>query len=318
MAASAVSSAGGGSAAIAGASTSGGGGRSSAATAAGALSGRISGSATSGGAGRCNSGTTSVAVPRPVRPVWRPPRPRRQRHDFDGDFDELRRVDRRPDRRRQQQTGDERHMGERRHDGSRDTLGDAARRRARPALAVDQRRRIGLRRRPALRRRPRRLGGFQSCAQRQPAGVFQHYRPKAAPSEALKRRADIGLRPLERVSGRSQADSDRQEHLSSSLFMSQRRGRTPLSDRAEERASSSSGHRGAHAITIPKVRSHVAEHRRDQLGDRRVDGHGALERGVGRACVHHVEDAVDRLVAAGAEDRGAEDLVASRRRRRPS
>ena len=38
--------------------------------------------------------------------------------------------------------------------------------------------------------------------------------------------------------------------------------------------------------------------------------------GVGRARVHHVEDAVDRLVAAGAEDRGAEDRVASRHRRR--
>ena len=45
-------------------------------------------------------------------------------HHFDGDFDELGRFDRRPDRRRQQQTGDERHMGEHRHDRGCDTLGE--------------------------------------------------------------------------------------------------------------------------------------------------------------------------------------------------
>src|SRR5688572_5700477 len=40
-----------------------------------------------------------------------------------------------------------------------------------------------------------------------------------------------------------------------------------------------------------------------------MDGYGALERSVGCAGIHHVEHAVDRLVAAGSQDRGAEDLV---------
>ena len=65
-------------------------------------------------------------------------------------------------------------------------------------------------------------------------------------------------------------------------------------------------------------RLQLAEQRRNQLRDGRVDRHGPLQRRIGHAGVHHVEDAVDRLVAAGAEDRGAEDLAASRRRRRSS
>ena len=38
-----------------------------------------------------------------------------------------------------------------------------------------------------------------------------------------------------------------------------------------------------------------------------MDRHGVLERGVGCARVHHIEEAVDRLVAAGPQDRGAQD-----------
>ena len=40
-----------------------------------------------------------------------------------------------------------------------------------------------------------------------------------------------------------------------------------------------------------------------------MDRHRALQHGVGHARIHHVEDAVDRLVAAGAEDGRAEDLA---------
>ncbi len=61
-----------------------------------------------------------------------------------------------------------------------------------------------------------------------------------------------------------------------------------------------------------------SQHRRHQFADRRVDVHGARQRGVGRLGRHHVEDGVDDLVAADTEDRRAENLVRSRRRRRPS
>src|SRR5690349_9373053 len=45
----------------------------------------------------------------------------------------------------------------------------------------------------------------------------------------------------------------------------------------------------------------IAEDRRDQFRDGRVDRHRPLQGRVIRAGVHHVEDAVNRLVAAGPE-----------------
>src|SRR5437016_3811234 len=55
-------------------------------------------------------------------------------------------------------------------------------------------------------------------------------------------------------------------------------------------------------------RLQFAEHRRDELGDRRMDRHGTLQHRIRRAGIHHVDDAVDRLVTASPEDRGSEDL----------
>ena len=65
-------------------------------------------------------------------------------------------------------------------------------------------------------------------------------------------------------------------------------------------------------------RLHLAQHRRDQLGDRGVDGHGAHVRVDRGARVHHVDDAVDGLVAAHAQDGRAQDLTRLARRRPPS
>src|SRR3546814_18889437 len=53
---------------------------------------------------------------------------------------------------------------------------------------------------------------------------------------------------------------------------------------------------------------HVEDDGRPEFGDRRMDGHGpaqGIDRGAG---IHHVEDAVDRFVAARSEDGGAEAL----------
>src|SRR5947207_14490416 len=55
-------------------------------------------------------------------------------------------------------------------------------------------------------------------------------------------------------------------------------------------------------------RLQFAEHRRDELGDRRMDRHRTLQHRIRRAGIHHVDDAVDRLVTASPENRGAEDL----------
>src|SRR3712207_5248959 len=54
-------------------------------------------------------------------------------------------------------------------------------------------------------------------------------------------------------------------------------------------------------------RAHLCEHRRDEFGDGRVDVHRALKDFVRDAGVHDVEDAVDGLVAACAEDGGPEN-----------
>ena len=59
-------------------------------------------------------------------------------------------------------------------------------------------------------------------------------------------------------------------------------------------------------------RRQLAEDRRHELGNRRMDRHHA---GVSRsrdACRHRLDHPVDRLVAADAEDRGAEDRVGCR------
>jgi len=51
---------------------------------------------------------------------------------------------------------------------------------------------------------------------------------------------------------------------------------------------------------LRSYRLHFAQHGRDQLGDRGVNGHGAHVRVDRGARVHHVDHAVDRLVAAHA------------------
>ena len=51
----------------------------------------------------------------------------------------------------------------------------------------------------------------------------------------------------------------------------------------------------------------LAQQRRNELCHRRVDVHGLLQRGVGRVLRHHVEERMNGLVAAGAEDRAAQD-----------
>src|SRR5262245_53767508 len=56
-------------------------------------------------------------------------------------------------------------------------------------------------------------------------------------------------------------------------------------------------------------RLQLAEHRRDQLGDRGVDVDGVGDRRVRRAGVHHVDDAMDRLVGFDAQQGGADDLL---------
>jgi putative transposase len=52
-------------------------------------------------------------------------------------------------------------------------------------------------------------------------------------------------------------------------------------------------------------RSEVGQHRRQEFGDGRMNVHRAADHRPRRLCVHHVENRVDDLVAARAEDRGA-------------
>ena len=63
------------------------------------------------------------------------------------------------------------------------------------------------------------------------------------------------------------------------------------------------------ACFVPLERLETAEHRRQQLRHGRVDMDGALHHGVGSLGVHQVEDRVDDLIAADAEDGGAEELL---------
>src|SRR6266404_4607276 len=56
-------------------------------------------------------------------------------------------------------------------------------------------------------------------------------------------------------------------------------------------------------------RREVAQNRWNELRDRGMDVHRALEHGVGRLGVHDVQHAVDRLVAAGAQKGGAQDRL---------
>src|ERR1700726_2078516 len=53
----------------------------------------------------------------------------------------------------------------------------------------------------------------------------------------------------------------------------------------------------------------LVQHGRDQFRDGGVDMHGALQRLVVRLRVHGIEDPVNRLVAFGPEDRGAENVL---------
>src|SRR5262249_4331987 len=56
-------------------------------------------------------------------------------------------------------------------------------------------------------------------------------------------------------------------------------------------------------------RREIAEHRGDEFGDRGMNVNGALQDRVGSLGVHGVEHAVDRLVAARAQERRAENLL---------
>ena len=65
-------------------------------------------------------------------------------------------------------------------------------------------------------------------------------------------------------------------------------------------------------------RLQLAEQRRHELRHGRMDVHGPLDQRIWRLRIHHVEDRVHHLVAAGAQDGGAENLAGLARRRRPS
>ena len=66
-----------------------------------------------------------------------------------------------------------------------------------------------------------------------------------------------------------------------------------------------------------RQRPEVTQHRRDELGDRRMNVHGPLQNGVWRLGIHDVQDAVNRLVAARTENRRAQDLLTLRVDQRP-
>src|SRR5687767_8354002 len=51
----------------------------------------------------------------------------------------------------------------------------------------------------------------------------------------------------------------------------------------------------------------LAKHRREELRHRRMDVHGALDYVVGRLGIHYVEDRMDDLVTADAEQGGAQN-----------
>ena len=59
-------------------------------------------------------------------------------------------------------------------------------------------------------------------------------------------------------------------------------------------------------------RRELLQDRRNELGDRRVYVHRALENGVGRLRVHRIQHAVDHFVAAGPEHGGAKNLAGVR------
>ncbi len=59
---------------------------------------------------------------------------------------------------------------------------------------------------------------------------------------------------------------------------------------------------GAPLARLFRERCETTEQSRDELGDRRMDVHGALQDGVGRLGVHGVEHAMDGFVAARAQE----------------
>src|SRR6185503_10677292 len=83
---------------------------------------------------------------------------------------------------------------------------------------------------------------------------------------------------------------------------------TGMAAEGARRRRRSSGNEGVASALLPRQRQKIAEYCRDELRYRGMDVHGALEDGVGRLGIHGVEQAVDHLIAAGAEERGAEDL----------
>ena len=52
----------------------------------------------------------------------------------------------------------------------------------------------------------------------------------------------------------------------------------------------------------------VAQNGRDQFRDGRVDRHRPLQDRIGRSSIHHVQNAVDRLVTAYPQNGGPKDL----------
>src|SRR5882757_4103373 len=58
-----------------------------------------------------------------------------------------------------------------------------------------------------------------------------------------------------------------------------------------------------------RERCETTEQSRDELGDRRMDVHGALQDGVGRLGVHGVEHAMDGFVTARAQERRPQNLL---------
>ena len=62
---------------------------------------------------------------------------------------------------------------------------------------------------------------------------------------------------------------------------------------------------------LPSQAGEVLEDRRQQLADVGVDAHVPPELADRHARVHRVDEGVDRLVAAGAEERRAEDALAA-------
>src|SRR5260370_2851093 len=78
---------------------------------------------------------------------------------------------------------------------------------------------------------------------------------------------------------------------------------------ARRRAQTKAEARAARLGTLFRERCELTEDCRNELGDRGMDMHGALQNRVGCLGVHGVEHAMDRFVATRAEERSAQNLV---------